>query len=246
MRPGQAGQAPAALLALLVVLLVAQAPVSQGVLEFGHHNYGWLEAKLPVWRAQQPAIVRTGTIGKSVEGRELYWVRITENPDATVAPAGTPGAPPPPLKPKFKYVGNMHGNEVVGREILINLIQYILDNYNAADPSNAMTKLVRSVDLYIMPSMNPDGYERTVDSGCSEGHGRENARGVDLNRNFPDQYDSRPRTEQPETQLMMDWIRSGDFVLSANLHGGSVVARWVGGWVGGSGSLLICLLSPGI
>lgn len=51
--------------------------------------------------------------------------------------------------------------------------------------------------------------------------------GVDLNRNFPDQFGQEENSIQAETQALMDWIKSEPFVLSANLHGGSVVARSV-------------------
>ena len=64
------------------------------------------------------------------------------------------------------------------------------------------------------------------------GVGRENAHGADLNRNFPDQFrDGSTQQElvkdrEPETLAAMTWIVSNPFVLSANLHGGSVVASY--------------------
>ncbi len=64
------------------------------------------------------------------------------------------------------------------------------------------------------------------------GVGRPNANGVDLNRNFPDQFhdgtdhDSLVRGREAETLAAMKWIASNPFVLSGNLHGGSVVASY--------------------
>ena len=58
--------------------------------------------------------------------------------------------------------------------------------------------------------------------------GRANAHGVDLNRNFPDQYrnDGINQKQEPETLAVMKWASSTPFVLSANLHGGSLVANY--------------------
>lgn len=62
--------------------------------------------------------------------------------------------------------------------------------------------------------------------------GRGNSNRVDLNRDFPDQFHNETNSEayllkrQPETLAMMKWIRNEPFVLSANLHGGAVVASY--------------------
>lgn len=59
-------------------------------------------------------------------------------------------------------------------------------------------------------------------------NGRANAHNVDLNRNFPDLFETTKINAHQETETLevMEWLKSYPFVLSANLHGGSLVANY--------------------
>ncbi|XP_056138809.1 carboxypeptidase D [Lampris incognitus] len=180
--------------------------------EFRHHNYADMELFLRKYSSEFPSIAHLYSVGRSVEGRELYVMVISDNP--TVHEPG---------EPEFKYVGNMHGNEVVGRELLLNLIEYLCRNYGS-DPE--VTQLVNSTRIHIMPSMNPDGYEVAREGDVKGYKGRNNSNNYDLNRNFPDQFATTRDPRQPETVAVMNWLKSIPFILSANLHGGSLVVNY--------------------
>ncbi|XP_053729224.1 carboxypeptidase D [Synchiropus splendidus] len=180
--------------------------------EFRHHSYADMEIFLRKFSSEFPTIAHLYSVGRSVEDRELYVMVISDNPK--VHEHG---------EPEFKYVGNMHGNEVVGRELLLNLIEYLCTNYGT---NTEVTQLVNNTRIHIMPSMNPDGYEVATEGDVKGVKGRNNSNDFDLNRNFPDQFAVISDPRQPETIAVMNWLKSIPFVLSANLHGGSLVVNY--------------------
>ena len=97
----------------------------------------------------------------------------------------------PDAKVTAVAMSTMHGNEPHTRQIL----QAIRDG-----------RKVRGLDLWVIPTMNPDGLARGT---------RKNAHGVDLNRNFPfawadldGNYESGPGpASEPETRAVMRFFK---------------------------------------
>ena len=155
----------------------------------------------------------------------------------------------------------MHGNEVVGRELLLKLADYLCNQYRSNDAD--IRSLINKTRIHILPSMNPDGWDiatnqatftdengNLIPSGqASSGRsdwllGRANLQGIDLNRDFPDldriafksgdlgehhlisEESFSDHVFQPETRAVINWIMGMPFVLSANLHGGSLVVNY--------------------
>ncbi|XP_044511880.1 carboxypeptidase SOL1 isoform X2 [Mangifera indica] len=150
-------------------------------------------------------ISRIYSIGKSVNGFPLWVMEISDKP----------GAEEP--EPAFKFIGNVHGDEPVGREITLLLANWLCDNH-MKDPLAKL--IVENVHLHILPSLNPDGFALKR---------RGNANNIDLNRDFPDQFFPMNNDEdarQPETRAIMTWLREMHFTASATLHGGALVANY--------------------
>uniref|UniRef100_A0A4W4GVC5 Peptidase M14 domain-containing protein n=1 Tax=Electrophorus electricus TaxID=8005 RepID=A0A4W4GVC5_ELEEL len=160
-----------------------------------YYNYLALTRRLHSFVERYPRISNLASIGKSIEGRELWVMRVTTHSIMDV-----------PGKPRVRYVGNMHGDEAVSRQVLVYLIEYLLTQYGT-DPR--VTALVNYTDIYIMPSMNPDGFERAIEGDCKgNSAGRDNAKHVDLNRSFPEQFDatSTLANDAPEITAVIKWI----------------------------------------
>lgn len=166
-------------------MLLAEEPAT--TMKFTYHSYAQMISILKKTEEQCSDIAMTYSIGRSMEGRELLVIEFSNNPGEHQL-----------LEPEMKYVGNMHGNEALGRQLLIYLAQYLCSEY--LQGNERIQTLINTTRIHILPSMNPDGYEVAVtgvqdnDSDDeAEGQrydswniGRNNAQNIDLNRNFPD------------------------------------------------------------
>lgn len=184
-------------------------------LELGtaYHDYTAVTTFLETYAAEYPDLCRLTNIGDSLQGRALWVLRITDNPGLEED------------EPEFKYIATMHGDEPVGTELCLYLIDLLLTGYGT-DPR--MTALVNEADLSILPLMNPDG---------NAAGRRYNANTVDLNRSFPKYPEDFTGTiyagealhagnREPETAAVMEWTAANSFVLSANFHTGAMVVNY--------------------
>jgi predicted deacylase len=126
-------------------------------------------------------------------------------------------------------IGQMHGSEPGGRRVAAQL---------------AASDVPDGVGVWIVPTINPDGHRAGT---------RVNARGVDLNRNFPQAWHSAGRgsifysgaraASEPETRGVMAFLRSVHPTAVLSFHqafdlvdithprsraAGRLLARWMG------------------
>lgn len=168
-----------------------------------------------------------GGIQTTTDGNEIYVVKISDNPEVDED------------EPEVLYTGMHHAREPVSMMHLIYYMWYLLENY---ETNPEIQYLVDNFEQYFIPVVNPDGYiynEQTDPNGG--GMFRKNRRnngdgsyGVDLNRNYPYQWafddnGSSPNTDddtyrgpsagsEPETQIMMNYVSSRNFLIANNHH----------------------------
>ncbi|KAK5924576.1 hypothetical protein CgunFtcFv8_017178 [Champsocephalus gunnari] len=215
----------------------------QDKLDFRHHNYKEMRKLMKSVTEACPNITRMYSIGKSYTGLKLYAMEISDNPGKHELG-----------EPEFRYVAGMHGNEVLGRELVLNLMQFMCQEYKRGD--QRIVRLIQDTRIHLLPSMNPDGYEMAFKKGSELSGwalGRYSYEGIDMNHNFadlnsgmwnaievetdrsklinhyfplPEMYTSEEAFVAPETRAVIDWMQHIPFVLSANLHGGELVVTY--------------------
>uniref|UniRef100_A0A672N886 Adipocyte enhancer-binding protein 1 n=1 Tax=Sinocyclocheilus grahami TaxID=75366 RepID=A0A672N886_SINGR len=206
-------------------------------LDYTHHNYLDMEKLMKSISDKCPNITRFYSLGKSFKGLEIYAMEITDNPG--MHETG---------EPEFRYTAGYHGNEALGREILLMLMQYLCREYKDGNPR--VRHLVDETRIHLMPSVNPDGHMKAFEKGSELGSwtlGHWTEDGHDIFQNFPDLnnifWDAEDKGMVPklipnhhvpipegilssngsvavETLALISWMKSQPFVLGANLQGG--------------------------
>jgi len=161
---------------------------------------------------------RAVVYGTSVEGRALHALVISR------APADAP---------HIMVNANIHGPEWIGNRVAMRFLA-------AIDDDERGRALASRAHVHVLPLLNPDGYVRTFERA---GYGRMrdlrwNARGVDLNRNFPLPHGRSPSRwpgagsrrvgdatyrgshalSEPEVSALVEYLARHSFHASASLH----------------------------
>ena len=169
-------------------------------------------------------------IGQSVEGRDIWAFKISDNPNVDED------------EPEVLYTSLIHAREPVSMMSLFYFTQHLAENYSLIDE---ITYLVNNREMWFIPVINPDGYvynefiepfgggmhrKNRKDTNCGNGTGR----GIDLNRNFgygwgadnigsssdpcSEVYRGDSPFSEPETEAVRDFILNHDFKNVLHYH----------------------------
>jgi len=194
----------------------------------GFYTFDEVIAQLDTMHLLYPNLItEKDSIGASVEGRTIWAVKISDNPNLNED------------EPEIFYNGLIHSSEPEGGMIITYYMYYLLENYGV---DLEVTYLVDNRELYFVPVINPDGYiyneQISPDGG---GMWRKNRRnngdgtfGIDLNRNYGymwgcDDIGSSPKPvdfnyrgtgpfSEPETQAIREFCINHNFIISCDFH----------------------------
>jgi hypothetical protein len=149
-----------------------------------------LEQQLKDWASQHPDRASLVSIGQTYEKRDIWALRIGKAPEGS--------------KPGLLVTGTTHAREWNSTATAMNVARELIEK-----PSQQNAAILEKGEVWVVPCLNPDGYNYTketdpnwrknrrpitvADTGCPEGTcplpAGETAIGVDLNRNY---YDGNP------------------------------------------------------
>jgi hypothetical protein len=175
-----------------------------------YHTYAEVNDELHQLAAAHPQIAQVSSIGKSVEGRDLWAIKISDNvtqdePETTAV-----------------FLGGHHAREWIAVDVPFLLAKHLLNQYGT---DTTVTRLVNQTEIWVVPMVNPDGHQYSV---INDRLWRKNRRnngdgtfGVDLNRNYSYQwggpgssgdtfseiYRGPAPFSEPETQAVRTFLR---------------------------------------
>jgi len=215
-------------------------PVDFPPADAAYHTYAEMVAELKQVAQAHPQIVQLSTYGQSVEGRDLYVVKISDN--AQFDESAT--------EPGVLIFANIHAREHLTLEQALWAIHHFTDAYGY-DPG--LTNLVNQREIWIMPDTNPDGTEYDISKTGVYHWWRKNRRrnadgsiGVDLNRNWGyrwgccggssgipawETYRGPHSFSEPETRAIRDFLWDHPSIrVTLNFHSYSELVLWPYGY----------------
>lgn len=139
-------------------------------------SYNEINSWMATLRTRHPQIVELIDIGSSYEGRRLVVIKIGQQSGSS--------------KPAIWIDAGIHAREWIAPATAVYLIHALVSGYTQENES--ISQLIANYDWYILPVLNPDGYEysNSTDRMWRKTRSRvSNSRnygcvGVDANRNF--------------------------------------------------------------
>jgi carboxypeptidase T len=151
----------------------ADSSSAGGGLNGDYHSYSELEADLRALESRHPGLAKIYNIGRSLEGRSLYALKVSDNV----------GVPEP--EAQVLFLGCHHAREWISVEVPFLLGEFLLENYLT---DSRVRDIVDRSEVWLVPLVNPDGLEYSIHVYR---YWRKNRRdngdgsfGVDLNRNY--------------------------------------------------------------
>jgi carboxypeptidase T len=178
-----------------------------------------IENLLKKYHTQYPNLTKLVSIGKSLEGLDIWAIKISD--DASVDDLD---------EPVVLFNSMHHAREIMTPEISIDIIDYLLKNYNRL---SQVKNWVDNTAIWVIPMFNVDGNNKMWKSDSMWRKNTRGGYGVDLNRNYPTGWDScngssgsrhsqtyrgESPASEPETQVMMNFIAEKRPVFDISYH----------------------------
>jgi len=135
---------------LLGAMFLAGSQSAKGQDAGPYRNFQQLEKALKDIIKSNNKLAKLESIGKTSEGRDLWLVTIAGSNEVSLN-----------QRPGLLITANLEGDHLVGSELVIRSIDYLLKNYESDE------KIKKAVDehvFYFLPRVNPDGAERNFTS----------------------------------------------------------------------------------
>lgn len=146
-----------------------------------YHNYAEMVAEITSVASANPDLVSRFDVGSTYEGRTIHGLKISDN-------VGTDED-----EPEVLFTANQHAREHLTVEMALYVVNALVDGYRAGD--TRIQPIVNSREIWIIPSVNPDGAEYDVATGTyrmwrknRQPNAGSTAIGTDLNRNWAFQW----------------------------------------------------------